>query len=279
MRFAWRVVLFTLLAACRGPGIVTPSGDLSYRTSGGSSLLYQAYDSIETEIAAEEWGSLTIREAVGARVSMVLQEPEDGMHVTATFPELSIETVNPVEGTQSISEDDLEGSLSFDLGARGDVKMGSLPAMTPAAEAASFPIRFLFEMFPVLPEETLYAGASWTDSTSYHIETPNGDSETRSALTYTVAGDTVWKGIHALTGSYTGTMGITSSASMQGLEIFQSVSGEVTGAFLLDPIGGRLLLNEMSSTLQGTAEIPAAGVPPRLLEVRRQVRFQLLEEN
>ena len=61
--------------------------------------------------------------------------------------------------------------------------------------------------------------------------------------------------------SYGGEAEVFGSAMTEGMEILQSATGQVTGMFLWDPARGIMVAGESSQDMDGTVEVPAAGMP------------------
>ena len=134
--------------------------------------------------------------------------------------------------------------------------------MKGAAEQLVSPASFVHEFFPRLPGSAVESGATWTDTIQYEVSTGQGDVSSHSVLTYTVVGDTVVDGTSLLKVSYEGEADVVGAGVTEGMEVIQTFGGEVSGMFLWDLDRGIMIAGESSQDMDGTVEVPAAGMPP-----------------
>jgi hypothetical protein len=165
-------------------------------------------------------------------------------------------------GAISASESDIVGDLVFTMDKKGKSTIVQLPEVKGSAEQLVSPASFVYEFFPRLPGGAVDPGASWTDTIQYDISTGQGDVSSKSVLTYTLQGDTIVDGATLLHITYTGKAEVVGSAMTEGMEVIQSASGDVTGMFLWDTARGLMVAGESSQDMDGTVEVPAAGMPP-----------------
>jgi len=139
--------------------------------------------------------------------------------------------------------------------------------VTPAAIA--------YEFFPRLPGTAVNAGDVWTDTIQYEVEAAGGTTTTQSVLTYTLVGDTVVAGAALLHVTFEGETDVVSEVLNEGMEMIQTASGAVTGMFLWDMARGLMVFTESNADLDGSVEIPAAGMAAMPLTVSGTGTVQL----
>jgi hypothetical protein len=80
-------------------------------------------------------------------------------------------------------------------------------------------------------------------------------------------GDTIVDGANLLYITYAGKAEVVGSGMTEGMEVIQAASGDVTGMFLWDAARGLMVAGESSQDMDGTVEVPAAGMPPMPMTV------------
>ena len=261
------LVLFGL-AACAGPGGVTPSGGLMYQVPETPTVTYVAESSQDISIDAGAMGSMTMTASSEATLGMTFSAGAEGVQVTTAFEDVSASMTQPMGGSLSASESDIEGNLVFTLDERGRGTVVTLPEVKGSAEQLVSPASFVYEFFPRLPGGAVDPGETWTDTIKYDIQTGQGDLSSNSVLTYTLVGDTVVDGTSLLHITYEGQADVVGSGMTEGMEVIQTFSGDVTGMFLWDPARGIMVGGESSQDMDGAVEVPAAGMPPMPMSVR-----------
>ncbi len=250
------------LAACAGPGGVSPSGGLMYRVPDSPSVVYVAESSQDINIDAGAMGNMTMTASSTATLAMSFAPGVDGIQVTATFEELSASMTQPMGGSLSASESDIEGDLVFTLDEMGKGTVVTLPTTKGSAEQLVSPASFVHEFFPRLPGGAVNPGDTWTDTIQYEVQTADADISSNSVLTYTLVGDTVVDGPTLLHVTYSGEADVVGAGVTEGMEAIQAFSGDVTGMFLWDPARGLMVAGESSQDMDGSVEVPASGMPP-----------------
>lgn len=269
MRYAVpTTLLLVVLAACSGPATTSPSGALMYTVPQTSSVTYFAESSQNIGIDAGPMGTMTMTASSEATIGVAFAEAADGgVQVTTTFEELSASMTQPMGGSLTATESDIEGPLVFTLDARGVGTAVTVPETKGSAEQLVAPVSFVHEFFPRLPGGAVDPGATWTDTISWDASTSQGDMSTVSVLTYTLVGDTIVDGTSLLHISYQGTAEVVGSGVTEGMEVMQTFSGDTEGMFLWDPAMGIMVAGESSQDMEGNVEIPAAGMPPMPMTV------------
>jgi len=255
------------LAACAGPGGISPSGGLMYRVPDTPSVVYLTESSQDISLDVPGMGPMTIQGASTATLALTFAPAEGGVQVTAAFDELTASMDQPM-APLSATESDIVGELVFVMDERGRGTVVSLPELRGSAEQLANPAGLVHSFFPRLPGGTAAPGETWTDTIKFDLQTSTADASTQSILTYTLVGDTVVDGADLLYVTYEGEMEAVTQADNQGMEMIQSFSGDVTGMFLWDPARGLMVFSESDEDLEGTTEIPAAGMAPIPMTVR-----------
>ena len=250
------------LAACSGPAAVTPSGGLMYRVPTTPSVVYVSEGSQNIGIDAGAMGSMNMTASSQATLAVTFAAATEGVQVTTSFQEVSASMTQPMGGSISASESDIVGDLVFTLDGKGRGTAVQVPEVKGSAEQLVNPASFVYEFFPRLPGGSVDPGASWTDTIQYDLSTSQGDVSSKSILTYTLVGDTVVDGATLLHVTYEGQADVTGTGMTEGMEVIQAVSGDVSGMFLWDPARGLMVAGDSSQDMDGTVEVPSAGVPP-----------------
>ncbi len=255
-------LLFFGIAACAGPAAVTPRGGLMYQVPETPSVVYVAESSQNVGIDAAGMGTMSMVANSEVTLNVSFAPGTDGMQVTTTFQKVSASMTQPMGGSISASESDIVGDLVFTMDQKGKSTVVQLPEVKGSAEQLVSPASFMHEFFPRLPGGAVDPGASWTDTIQYEISTSQGDVSAKSILTYTLRGDTIVDGVSLLHVTYEGTADVVGSGLTEGMEVIQTASGDVTGMFLWDLARGLMVAGESSQDMDGTVEVPAAGMPP-----------------
>lgn len=271
------LILFGL-AACSGPGGVSPSGGLMYRVPEPANAVYFTQSNSTVSIDAGAMGSFSMQGKSEATISMSFGQSQGGVQVTADIQKLSASLSQPMGGSQSVSEADLEGDLVFDLNRTGVGTVVSLPQMRGEAESLANPVNLVYGFFPRLPGRVVNPGDMWTDTIQYEVETSQGNQSNSTVVTYTLRGDTTVAGKRLLQIAYDGHADVQGSATQQGMEVYQSLSGGITGMVLWDAERGVMVSDEASQDLTGTVEVPAAGVPAMPMSMKATSSTRLRDE-
>ncbi len=269
-------VLLLGLGACAGPGGTAPSGGLMYRVPDQPTLTYTTADTTNIDIDAGAMGSFRMKGTSTATLAMAFSQGEGGVQVTATFEKLAASLSQPMGGSQTATESDIQGALVFSMDRKGKGTLISQPVLKGVVEQMANPVTLVHEFFPRLPGGPVSPGATWTDTIRYDVDTDQGGTSSTSVMAYTLRGDTVVDGTALLKVTFQGTSDVTGSGMTEGMEVIQVSTGTFTGMFLWDPARGVLVAQEASGNMTGTTEVPAAGVPPMpmTITVRSVVRLQ-----
>lgn len=259
-------VLFGL-AACAGPAAVAPSPSLMYRVPETPSVTYLTEGSQDISIDAGAMGSMTMTANSEAALAMSFAAGAGGIEVTTRFEKVSASMTQPMGGSLTASESDIEGDLVFTLDEKGVGTVVSLPGVKGSAEELVTPESIVHQFFPRLPGRAVNPGDTWTDTIQSETQTGQGNQTSKSVITYTLVGDTVVDGATLLHVSYEGTSDVVGTGTTGGAEVIQTASGDVEGMFLWDLARGLMVVDESNVDLDGTVEVPAAGMPPMPMTV------------
>lgn len=255
------------VTACAGPGAVSPSGGLMYQVPGTQSVVYVTEGHQNVSIDAGAMGSMSMVATSEATLAMSFAAGANGVQVTTTFEKLSASMTQPMGGSLSASESDIEGDLVFTIDQKGKGTVVTLPKTKGSAEQLVTPVSFVHEFFPRLPGGPVKPGDTWTDTIQYQAQTGDGDLSSKSVVAYTLVGDTIVADVTLLHITYQGQADIVGSATTEGMEVIQAASGDVRGMFLWDPARGLMVFGDSSQDMDGTVEVPAAGIPPMPMTV------------
>lgn len=260
-------ILLLGLTACAGPGGTSPGGGLMYQVPETPSVVYLTGDTSNIEIDAGPMGNLRMRGTGTSTMAVTFARGEGGVQVTATFQELKARLSQPMGGAQSATEADVVGNIVFTLDSKGHSAVVSLPEVKGAADQLANPQGFVYEFFPLLPGGAVKPGDTWTDTLHYRIETDQGDSESTSIMTYTLQGDTVVDGASLLLITMDGSAEVIATGVTEGMDVTQVFSGDIEGTVLWDAARALYVSGSFERDMDGTVEVPAAGMPPMPMKV------------
>jgi len=278
MKLSAAAAVFLLLLATTacGPGVATPSGGLMYQVPETPTLRYLSGDTTNIDVDAGGMGSLRMRSTSEATVRFDFARGAEGLQVTAIFEDLQARMTQPMGGAQTASEEDVEGELVFTMTGEGDASVVSMPELRGTAGTLANPHALAYEFFPRLPGDVVNPGEMWTDTISYEAELPDGSVSSSSVITYTLQGDTLVDGQNLLLVTYEGEGEVVGEAVTQGMAVTQTFGGDVEGMFLWDPVRSLMVKGESSHDMDGTVDVPAAGMPPMPMTARGASHVRLL---
>jgi hypothetical protein len=238
-----------------------------YQVPETPSVVYVSESTQDISIDAGAMGSMSMRATSESTLGISFAQSPNGVQVTTTFQEVDASMSQPMGGNLSASESDIEGDLVFTIDKTGKGTVVTLPEVKGSAEQLVSPASFVHEFFPGLPGRAVNPGEMWTDTVSFEVSTSQGDVASTSVTTYTLVGDTVVDGASLLYITYESDTDVAGNAMTEGVEVVQNFSGDVTGMFLWDPARGLMVANESTADMDGTVEVPAAGMPPMPMTV------------
>ena len=265
------------LAACAGPGGMGPGGGLMYQVPDNPTVVYLTGDTTNIDIDAGAMGSFQMRGTGTSTMAVAFSRGAEGVQVTATFQELNARLTQPMGGAQSVTEADVEGDIVFTLDDRGHSTAVSMPEVRGVADQLANPQALVHEFFPILPGGPVSPGDSWTDTLSYAVQTDQGDTESTSVMTYTLQGDTVVDGRTLLHITMTGSADVRGSGVQEGMEVIQTISGGIEGTILWDAARSLYVSGYFERDMDGSVEVPAAGMPPMPMTLTGRSHVKLQE--
>jgi hypothetical protein len=259
------------VASCGGGPPSPPA--LAYRLPSETEVTYAVTDTVTVGI--EMLGqSLDIEVGSAALYGVSFARAEDGIRVTLTVEDLDARITVPMAGPMSFDEGIVSGDLVFTMDRRGDVTVLSTPDVEEAGAQLLLPIQVAHSFFPGLPGEAVAVGDTWVDTVSF---TEVGDSEGSqvSILEYRLVGDTLVEGRSLRTISFSGTMEVSQTMNMQGMEAVQSSEVEMQGHVLWDAQSGLMFERDTRASGSGTVSVAPLPTPlPTRLEGRMRTRLQ-----
>ena len=214
------------MTACGGPATVGPNGGLRYGVPTTPSVTYVTESSQEIGIDAGAMGTMNMTASSEATLGVTFAAAANGVEVTTTFDDITASMTQPMGGSLSATESDVEGPLVFSMDAKGKGTPITIPSTKGSAEQLIAPVSFVHDFFPRLPGRAVDPGATWTDTISWEFSTAEGDQSTVAVLSYTLVGDTIVDGTSLLNITYVGDMDVVGSGTTEGTEVMQVFSGE-----------------------------------------------------
>ena len=273
-----RVRLFTIalaslaLSACGGGGPPSPAG-LAYALPNPATVTYVTADTAFIDIDAGGQ-MMQMTQAASATYAASFSRAGDGVEVTLSVEDFSARLTQPMGAPITADEAGIDGPLVFSLSRQGDVTIGSLPELSGNAAQLYAPMSTAYAFFPGLPGTAVGPGDMWTDTVAYEGSEGPGDISAVFIMSYTVVGDTVADGMTLLKLGVTGSAESEVNASIQGMEMFQSVTGDMEGYVLWDT--GRGLVYEYYLSMEGQGSVEVAIAPdPMSIRVRGESRTRL----
>ncbi|MFC1661454.1 hypothetical protein ACFL3S_08405 [Gemmatimonadota bacterium] len=274
-----RVVPFCIslfgLAACAGPGGVSPTGGLMYQVPEPAGLVYLTGDTTNIDIDAGAMGSFRMRSTSEATVEMEFARGAEGVQVTARFQDLNARMSQPMGGAISATEEDVKGDIVFTLDRKGKATVVTIPEVEGQAGQLANPHGLAYQFFPLLPGSAVDPGDTWTDTIQYEADLPEGSVAFLGVMTYVLQGDTTVDGMNLLHVTFDGEGEVTGSGITEGMDVIQTFSGGMDGFFLWDAVRGVMVATETTTDMSGTVEVPAAGMPPMPMKAAGTSRARL----
>lgn len=263
-----------LATACAPGGPATPP-PLAWDLPGETSVRYLMGDTarMDLELGGERFDA-RIRSA--ATLGATFSPSEDGIRVSLAVEELDGRLSQPMGAPVIADESGVQGPLAFSVDRTGRVRDVAPPELSGGAESLLEPLGIAHSFLPRLPGRGAEPGDSWTDTLRYEGETGAGTVRTVAVMTYTLEGDTMLAGRRVARISSGGTVETSSGGTVAGMSMRQTASGDVEGAYLVDPSRGLLVESRESADLRGRLQVSAAPAPLSL-RLRRETVLRLAE--
>ena len=266
----WSAIAATV-AACGGGPPSPPA--LAYRLPAETDVTYAVNDTVTVGI--EMLGqTLEIEVGSSALYAVSFARADDGVRVTLSVDDLAAQITVPMAGPMSFDEGIVSGDLVFSMDRRGDVTMISTPEVDDAGAQLLLPIQVAHSFFPGLPGEAVAVGYTWVDTVSF-VEAGDSGARQVSILEYQFVGDTLVEGRSLQTITFRGTMQVSQTMSMQGMEAEQSSDVEMQGHVLWDAQRGLMFERDTRASGSGTVTVGPLPAPvPTRVEGRMRARLQ-----
>lgn len=265
-----------LAGACAGLTGPGPRGALEFRAPEGGTAGYTLGDTMRISVDAGMGGTIDMRLTTAGRLAMDFEEDGDGVTVTTRFEEFSGRMSNPMAGATTASQDDIEGELVFRVDRRGRVEVIERPRVSTAAAQLARTLTLPYEMFPALPGRAVSAGESWADTVRVLGEEAGVSTDATYVMTYTLVGDTALDGATVHRIDFAGTVAAENEGVAGEFRVAQSVTGDIDGTAFWDSGRSVMVSSQSRSSLSGSVNVPAAGVPPMYLTILGTSKWALV---
>ncbi len=244
------------LTACGGGG---PAG-MGYAVPSSGSVTYMTADT--TVIDIDAMGQMMqMSQTADGQMTAAFASAGDGVEVTMTVDDYSGRMNQPMGAPVTANESGIDGPMVFTMDRMGNVTVGSKPNVSGNAELLFTPLSTMYTFFPGLPGGAVAAGDMWTDTVSYSgVEGP-GEVDVLMIMSYSAVGDTMVDGRTLMKINVTGGSESEASTNMQGMDVFQSIQGEVDGFVLWDSQAGVMYERRYNLSGQGTIDVSMAPQP------------------
>lgn len=261
--------------------LAAAAGCASAGAGGGSSMPALAYESAAPETLRYSQGDsvLVIVDAGGqtievnvdmtAMLDMTFSPTPEGVGVSAVYVDLDGRATNPMTGTETVTEDDVEGPVVFTLDRRGVGTLIEGPELGTVAASMVNAASMAGAFFPRLPGRAVAAGEMWTDTVDILSDEAGTRIESRSVVAYTVVGETTVDGQALLRVDFASEDTRNAEVNQGGMEVFQAAEGTTSGFFLWDLAEGRLHSQVYDGEMVGSMEVAMAPFP---LGMRMELR-------
>jgi hypothetical protein len=244
------------LAAACGSGGPAPGGALV------PTLASAAWDrDVTVDVRIDLGGQDLPVRITGSGVLEADFEPrEGGVRVSAGYRSWSARATNPMAGTQTADESQIQGRTVFDLDARGRPTVVSVPTTTGAAAELFDGTQLAHEFVPRMPGRVPGAGESWTDTITYTSSIPGGESRSEQVVRYTAVGDTVVDGRTLLHIRAESEDRAEVRGSAEGQAFRQNFSGTSRHTYLWDGRDGVVHYSRVEGEMSGSMTMVGMGM-------------------
>lgn len=254
------VVGMGVLSAGCGAGSPSPAGGLGFDLPSVPEATYLTGDSLRISVQSP-LGALTIEMDSEMTLGMSFARVSDGVEVTAAVRQFGASLNNPMMGTTSVDEGDVEGPLVFVVGPDGGATVSALPTVEGGVEQLRPFLSLPHDMFPRLPGRVVDSGDSWVDTVAWSGSQDEGSFTSTTVFTYALTGDTAVGGARLMRIGVSGETTLEGSVQAQGARIQQSLTGTTSGFYLWNPEAGLVHAAELERSLEGTLSLPSMNMP------------------
>ena len=259
------------------PGAPAPAPVLGFRLPSVPSATYHVADTTKATVDSP-MGPVQMDQSSSMQLDMTFEDDPVGVRVTGEVAAWDFTATQPMGGPVKGGLENLEGPLVFTLDGRGVVDVISVPEASGAAAQFARLHSMAHGIFPRLPNRTVVAGASWTDTLTWSAEESGADITSTTIYHYTATGDTVVDGRSLLVMAVESETEVHTEATQQGMEVTMALSSSERGVALWDLERAMLYASDMDRTMTGTFEVGGMGMPPMTMEASGPVRVRLANE-
>ena len=257
VRLSIIALIFFGLAACGGGvGPPAPAG-LGYSVPNPAAVTYMTADTSYIEIDAMGQ-MMQMSTAQSATVNAVFADVAGAVQVTLTYEDFGARLTQPMGAPMTADESGIKGPLVYSVDRTGNVTVGSVPDVTGNASTLFAPLSTMQAFLPGLPGMGVGVGDMWTDTVSYSGDEGPGTISAITISEYSVVGDVTVDGRSMLRIDITGSSVSETEASVEGMDVFQSMSAMMEGHMLWDMQAGVMHERVLTFEGDGTTEVSAA---------------------
>ncbi|MCI0432077.1 MAG: hypothetical protein L0271_00310 [Gemmatimonadetes bacterium] len=274
-RFFFALVAVSACASGSGSSSAASDRPLAWTVPATPSLAYEVADT--TAISMDIMGNaIRIDGNAFAALQLDFATAGDRVRTTVRFRELRGEFANSMGPTETLSQSDMPGPATVEVGARGDVRLTDVPAMTPTAAQILGPQSAYKRLFIPLPGRVVANGAGWVDTIQVSDDAGGMSSTTTLVVTSVLHGDTTVDGRRLRVIRSDAEVTTRVAGTNQGVELRQNLNGTSTGLSLWDPALNGIVLHDESTTMTGTMELPAMNLSGIPVVYQNQQRMRLV---
>lgn len=263
------LALTSVFAACGPP---SPPA-LAYRVPATPEVAYEYADTSVVTVSVMGQSLEMSQRGVGTYGVGFASLPE-GVRVTLTVRSLDASLAQPMGAPLRVDEGDVDGSLVFTLGRRGEATIIERPDVEAQASLMVSALSLAHTFFPRLPGRAVAPGDSWVDTIAFAGDQTEGNRSERSVVRYTVMGDTVVSGRPLLVIALDATTESSNAMVVSGMSVSQESELDVRGVILWDHQRGLMVESVRRASGSGTASVPIAPAPlPIRIESTQRVRL------
>lgn len=271
------------LGACAGqPEAPSPSSTpLAYSIPAVNPIEYTATDTARINIELQPGMSMeqTMGQSSRVRLSFAPTTATAGnLTVTASYVDFAAFMESSMTPREDIDGSELQGDFVLNLTQDGEVEQVSGPELPEAIEGLTMGGENLFaDFFLRLPNRIVQPGESWTDTVSAVTEENGARSENETIIVSTFRGDTTVAGRTLWVIDIAKTARVLVEGNMQGMDMRNELTGTISEVALWDPALRALRSSSATGTMNGTVDIPSAGMAAIPISVTNHRRLQLVE--
>lgn len=246
-----------------------PAGvELTYAVPPQAPLRYTMADTVTITFHGGMLSGVRVEGGYYAALRMGVEAAEDGVRVTAGVEDFTGELRNPMAGTTRANEADVSGDWVIRVEPSGRTEVLERPSVSEGFRSVVGTDDLLRNFFIRLPRARVRPGDTWTDTIRVDEPTPTGRETSISVVTSTLLGDTLVGAdtLQAIRSETRTTLHI--QATTDATEVVQDLEGITTALTLFDPERHIIVRSDEEGVLEGTIDVPDAGILQVPLEAR-----------